>query len=169
MNLSAIIRRTAVMERTTAEQNAAWLDRYMSPYFFQAMADEEEAILWLSRGMGRLRRNRSLILIDREKLLVLARVNQPGSLYDSLRRISDRKISYAMFSLSNAPMPDMNEELEVQRFEFDLRRNREIDPLKPVSIPGNMTRKVRQELRRSFPDFDLKKLEPLPEDPLAQQ
>jgi glutamate dehydrogenase len=161
MNLSAIIRRTALMERTTAERNAAWLQQHMSPYFFQAMADDQEAMLWLSRGMERLRRNRSLILIDREKLLVLARVNQPGSLYDSLRRISDRKISYAMFSHSNAPMPNMNEELEVQRFEFDLRQNREIDLQKPVSIPANMMRKVRKELRSSFPDFDLKKLETL--------
>jgi len=120
------------------------------PHFFQAMADEQEAMVWLSRGMERLRRNRSLILVDREKLLVLARVNQAGSLYDSLRRISDRKISYAMFSHSDAPMPDMSEELEVQRFEFDLRQNREIDLQKPVSIPANMTRKVRQDCAARF-------------------
>ncbi|NVN90916.1 MAG: NAD-glutamate dehydrogenase, partial [Desulfuromonadales bacterium] len=161
MNLPEIIRGTACGERITAERNAAWLQQHMSPYFFQAMNDEQEALLWFARGMERLRRNRSLILVDREKLLVLARVNQPGSLYDNLSRISDRQISYAMFSHSNAPMPDMDEELEVQRFEFDRRRNHEIDLQKPVSIPANLTRSVRQELRSTFPDFDVKKLDSL--------
>jgi len=159
MNLPAIIRRTASVECATAEQNAAWLQQHMSPYFFQVMVDEPEALLWLARGMERLRHNRSLILVDRKKLLVLARVNQPGSLYDSLRRISDRRISYAMFSHSDAPMPDMHEELEVQRFEFDLRQNDEIDLQRPVPIPPGLTRSVRKELRKSFPDFDLKQLD----------
>ena len=161
MNLPESIRAAARRERAEAEQNAAWLQQHMSPYFFQAMDDEKDALLWLARGMKRLRRNRSITLVDREKLLVLARVNQPGSLYDSLRRISDRQISYAMFSHSNAPMPDMEEELEVQRFEFDRRRNHEIDLKKPVSIPANLTRGIRRELRTTFPDFDLKKLDPL--------
>src|ERR1039457_3885896 len=98
MNLQAIIRNTAVAKRATAEQNAAWLQQHMSPFFFQAMVDEQEALSWLARDMERLRGNQSVILADREKLLVLARVNLPGSLYDTLRTVGEREISYAMFS-----------------------------------------------------------------------
>ena len=77
--------------------------------------------------MERLQHNRHLILTDQDKRLVIACVNRPGSLYGTLRRVGDREISYAMFSHSNADMPGMEHELEMQRFEFDRRRNHEID------------------------------------------
>ncbi|KAA0889134.1 NAD-glutamate dehydrogenase domain-containing protein [Oryzomonas rubra] len=161
MNLASVIRRSARAEREITVQNADWLQRHMSPYFFQAMADEQEALTLLAREMGRLRDNRSLILTDREKRLVIACVNQPGSLYETLRRVGEQEISYAMFSHSNAPMPAMENELEVQRFEFDRRQNHEIDLSRQVVIPPALTRKIRSELRCSFPEFDPKKLDHL--------
>lgn len=161
MNLPALLRRSARAEKATAERNAAWLQQHMSPYFFQALADEEEALILLVREMASLRRNQRVILVDRAKLLVLACINRPGSLYDTLRRIGDREISYAMFSHSNAAMPGTDEELEVQRFEFDRRQNHEINLATEVQIPSSLISKVRAELRRSFPDFDLNKLDRL--------
>ncbi|KAB0664304.1 amino acid dehydrogenase [Oryzomonas japonica] len=161
MNLPSLIRHSARAEREITVQNADWLQRHMSPYFFQAMADEQEALTLLAREMGRLRDNRSLILTDREKRLVIACVNQPGSLYETLRRVGEQEISYAMFSHSNAPMPAMENELEVQRFEFDRRQNHEIDLNRQVAIPPALTRKIRAELRCSFPEFDPKKLDHL--------
>ncbi|MBI2354139.1 MAG: NAD-glutamate dehydrogenase [Deltaproteobacteria bacterium] len=161
MNLTAIIRRTANAARKASEENAAWLQRHMSPFFFQAMADEEEALVSLARAMGSLRSSRRLMLVDREKRLILACVNRAGSLYDTLRNIGEREISYAMFSHSNAPLPGMEEELEVQRFEFDRRPDREIDPDQPVVIPAGLVRRIRAELRASFPQFDLKRLDRL--------
>lgn len=161
MNLPAIVRRTADAERKATQENAAWLQQQMSPFFFRAMADEEGALVSLAREMAALRHNQRVILVDREKLLVLACVNHPGSLYNSLRRIGDREISYAMFSHSNAPMPGMEEELEVQRFEFDRRQDHEIDLTQQVDIPPMLVRKVRAALRATFPDFDLRKLERL--------
>jgi glutamate dehydrogenase len=154
MNLPAIIRRKAAAEHRITNENARWLQQHMSPYFFQAMTDEEDTLTLLAREIGSLQRNQCIILADRPKLLVLASVNRPGSLYDNLRRIGDREISYAMFSHSNAVMPGMNDELEVQRFEFDLRRSHEIDLKQEVALPPSLVRKVRGELRRSFPDFD---------------
>lgn len=158
MNLTATIRRTASAARTAAEHNAAWLQQNMSPYFFQSMSDEGSALTMLAREMSQLRDNRHLILSDREKLLVIACVNRPGSLYETLRRVGEREISYAMFSHSTVPMPGMADELEVQRFEFDRRQNHEIDLKQQVTIPASLLKKVRSELRASFPDFDLSKL-----------
>ncbi len=159
MNLSAIIKRKSSSERATALHNAQWLQEHMSPYFFQAMADEEDAVALLAREMASLKRNQRVILVDREKLLMLASVNRPGSLYETLQRIGEREISYAMFSHSNAPMPDMESELEVQRFEFNRRPNHEINLKRDVHIPASLIHKVRTELRCSFPDFDLQRLD----------
>jgi glutamate dehydrogenase len=161
MNLPAIIKRKSASERAATHKNAIWLQQHMSPYFFQAMADEEDALALLAREMASLQRNQRIILVDRTKLLMLASVNRPGSLYETLQRIGEREISYAMFSHSSAPMPGMADELEVQRFEFDRRPNHEIDLKQEVSIPAALLKKVRSELRRSFPDFDLSKLDRL--------
>lgn len=158
MHLSTLVRRTAHASRIAAEENAAWLQQHMSPYFFQAMADEEDALTLLAREMGRLQQHRHLILADQEKLLVIACINSPGSLYGTLRRIGEREISYAMFSHSNAEMPGIERELEIQRFEFDRRQNHEINLNREVDIPAALLRRVRRELRTSFPAFDLKKL-----------
>ena len=161
MHLPKLIRRSAHASQIVAEENAAWLQEHMSSYFFQAMSDEEEALLLLAREMGRLRHSHHLILTDRRKRLVIACVNRPGSFYETLRRVGEREISYAMFSHSDANMPGLNDELEIQRFEFDRRRNHEINLKQKVDIPAALLRKVRTELRSSFPQFDLKKLDRL--------
>ncbi len=161
MHLPTLVRRSAHASRIAAEENASWLQQHMSPYFFQVMTDEEEALALLAREMGRLRHNRHLVLIDQDKRLVIACVNRPGSLYGTLSRVGEREISYAMFSHSNADMPGLDAELEIQRFEFDRRKNHEIDLSRQVDIPAALVRKVRAELRSSFPGFDQKKLDRL--------
>lgn len=161
MNLTSIIRKSSKSAKISAEQNAVWLQKHMSPYFFMAMGDDHEALAALAREMGRLRNNRHLILTDQDKRLVIACVNGPGSLYETLRRIGDREISYAMFSHSDANMPGIDHELEVQRFEFDRRTNHDIDLAKAVTIPTGLKRMIRNELRCTFPDFDLNKLDRL--------
>ena len=161
MHLPTLVRRSAHESRIAAEENAAWLQQHMSPYFFQAMADEEDALELLAREMGRLRHNRHLVLTDQEKRLVIACVNRPGSLYETLRRVGEREISYAMFSHSNTDMPGLDNEIEIQRFEFDRRHNHEIDLAREVDIPVALVRRVRAELRSSFPAFDMKKFDRL--------
>jgi len=161
MNLVAAIRRTAPAARAAADRNAVWLQQHMSPYFFQAMSDEEGALALLARELPHLHDNRHLILADREQRLIVACGSRAGTLYDTLRRIGERNISYAMFSHSDAPMPGMAEELEVQRFDFARRQSHEIDLRQEVTIPPALVRKVRRELRSGFPDFDLKRLDRL--------
>nr|MBW4055810.1 hypothetical protein [Pseudomonadota bacterium] len=84
MHLPTLVRRCAHASRIAAEENAIWLQQHMSPYFFQAMVDDEDAVTLLAREMGRLRHNRHLILTDQDKRLVIACVNRPGSLYETL-------------------------------------------------------------------------------------
>lgn len=161
MNLILLNRKTAAAARKTAQDNSTWLQEHMSQHFFQAMGDEPDALLVLAREMGELRNNKRMILADREKLLAIACVNSPGSLYNTLLRIGERSVSYAMFYHSDTPMPGMESKLEVQRFEFDRRSDQMIDLNSQIDIPAALVKRIRRELRSLFPDFDLKKTDRL--------
>ncbi|GFO58264.1 amino acid dehydrogenase [Geomonas silvestris] len=141
--------------------NRKWLKEQLNPYFFTAMQDEPEALKILERELGSLQYNRRLILADRKKTLVLARVNAPGSLYDTLRNFPDMEISYAMISHSEGELPGMERSLEIQRFEFDRKSNGDILGWKDVEIPAKITREVARDLRKHYPEFDMKELDRL--------
>jgi glutamate dehydrogenase len=149
---------------TTAEveQNRRWLQQAMTPYFFAAMQDEPEAIAILERELGTLHHNEHVILADRPHALVLAAVNLPGSLYGTLTlRNEERDISYAMFAHSTEAIPGMDQQLEIQRFEFDRKGNREIASGKGPAVPAALRSGIAAALRKEYPDFDLKELDPL--------
>jgi len=134
--------------------NRAWLHGQMSPYFFQAMADEPEAMATLVRELGTLGKNRRLILSDRENRLILACVDRPGSLYASIQSIPVNALSYAMFSHSEGVLPNCNQGLEVQRFEFERKPDHIINQLDTTFVPGRLQRLVLQELATIAPGFD---------------
>ncbi|HEY5514043.1 MAG TPA: NAD-glutamate dehydrogenase domain-containing protein [Geomonas sp.] len=142
-------------------ENRKWLREQINPYFFSSMQDEPEALVLLERELATLHTNRRLILADRDKTLILARVNAPGSLYDTMRHFQDREISYAMITHSEGAIPGMEQALEIQRFEFDRKRNEEVLDWKGVEIPAPLSRKIAAELKRSYPEFDMKEFDRL--------
>jgi glutamate dehydrogenase len=153
------------MKSTTLKQhelrdNRDWLAKQMNPYFFVAMNDEPEAIALLEREMGTLLHNRRLVLADREKSLIQAMPNIPGSLYDTLRRIPEREISYAMIVHSEEPLPGMERTLEIQRFEFDRKSNRDIQEGKDA-VPASIKSKIAEVIQENYPDFAMQDLDRL--------
>ena len=136
--------------------NRRWLRGAMNPFFFVAMGDEPDALAMLERELGALRKNRRIILADREKSLIMAIVNHAGTLYDTLRRVREREISYAMIAHSDGVMPGMSESLEIQRFEFDRKNNRDIFAGMETVVPAQVRRKVAGEMQRLYPEFDMK-------------
>ena len=142
-------------------ENRKWLREQINPYFFIAMRDEPDALPILERGLATLHSNRRLILADRDKTLILARVNAPGSLYDTLRQFPDREISYAMITHSEGAIPGMEQALEIQRLEFDRKKNEEVLAWQGVEVPLPLTRRIAAELRRSYPGFDMKEFDRL--------
>ncbi|MBU5636948.1 NAD-glutamate dehydrogenase [Geomonas sp. Red69] len=158
MTSKASVRRSAASELS---ENRKWLREQINPYFFTSMQDEPEALMLLERELRSLKTNRRLILADRDKSLILARVNEPGSLYDSLRHFQDREISYAMITHSDAPMPEMSQALEIQRFEFDRKSNEDIQAWREVQLPQGLMRRTAAELRSTYPEFDLKEFDRL--------
>jgi glutamate dehydrogenase len=133
----------------------------MNPYFFTALGDEPEALAILERELATLRYTRHIVLADREKSLILATLNNPGSLYRTLQRFPEREISYAMFAHSTSPVVGTEHTLEIQRFEFDRKSNDEVNAAKEVSIPAALLKKVAAALRQHYPAFNLHALDPL--------
>ncbi|SDZ78745.1 glutamate dehydrogenase (NAD) [Desulfuromusa kysingii] len=146
--------------QTDAKKNLAWLQQEMHPYFFITMHEEGRAIATLATIMNSLGANRRSILADTEKTLILARTSMPGSLYDTLRTIRERDISYAHIAHSYAPLPGRDEELELQRFEFDRKSHKEIaSGLKSaVHVPEDTRKEVAEVVSKRYPDFDLDNL-----------
>lgn len=141
--------------------NRCWLMKQMNPYFFVAMNDEPEALALLEREMGTLHHNRRLVLADREKALIQALPNVPGSLYDTLRRIPEREISYALIAHSEEPLPGTERTLEIQRFEFDRKSNQEIQAGKDVVVPSAIRGRIATAIRKNHPDFAMGDLDRL--------
>lgn len=149
------------MARQIPASNRQWLREHLSPYVFIAMQDEPDALALLTRELGSLQFNNRLILADREKTHILALRNRPGSLYETLRQFPERAISYAMFAHSDAPLPGLEDTLELQRLEFSRTTNQEIldGPTNPV--PQRIRAKIARELRVISPSFKLQEMDRL--------
>ncbi|HSC71477.1 MAG TPA: NAD-glutamate dehydrogenase domain-containing protein, partial [Candidatus Methylomirabilis sp.] len=132
----------------SARKDLAWLHDHMPPFFFITMREETEAVAALCLGLRRLAADRQLVLVDREKELMLARLDLPGSLYETLQTIPQREISYAEMAHSFAPVPGTEHDLEFTRFEFDRKSDAEIASAGAVEIPARIRRAVYAELRK---------------------
>ncbi len=142
-----------------AGANLQWLQEQMHPYLSITMHDEAEAIGSLAFQLPNLKTNKRLVLRDTEKTLILARLNEPGSLYQTLKLLREREISYAQFTHSYAPIPGVGQELELQRFEFDRRTAEQIAAGENVRIPLRFQREVRAALKQRYPQYDFSRFE----------
>lgn len=133
-----------------AGENLAWLREHLPPIFFATQREEPERIAALCLGLRRLSTDRYLFLADRPKELMAARLNVPGSIYEAVRFIEWRDISYAEMAHSDAPVPGADRELEIQRYEFDRKTEAEI-AAGVAAIPGGIAATVRKALREFSP------------------
>ncbi|HEY5974514.1 MAG TPA: NAD-glutamate dehydrogenase domain-containing protein, partial [Geobacteraceae bacterium] len=144
--------RTRITDRSLrAEEHLLWLQEQMDPYFTITMQEEAEAISVLAMGLHTLSGNQRLLLADREKTLILARLSHPGSLYDSLKTLQEREISYAEFTHSRSVVPGLSHELEVQRFDFDRRDHGAIARATDIAIPPDIRKAVLDAVQSLFP------------------
>jgi len=104
-SLTREVRNLLTGSERRARENLEWLAANMPPIFFETMRGEPGAMATLCRELESLRENRHLLLAEREKALIVARLDVPGSLYETIRLITEREISYSEMSHSYAPVP----------------------------------------------------------------
>ena len=142
-----------------SEENLRWLLDNMHPYFFITMVDEPEALARLAVGLDYFQNNKRLILADRDETLILARPDEPGSLYDTFRTLQEREISYTEIVHSEAPLPDLNWNVEIQTCRFERKTPSDILATGKASIPKEIRQDIREETSRLYPELDLDRLD----------
>src|SRR4030042_1233653 len=138
--------------RKTSE-NLEWLHNNMHPYFFITMKEEVEAIIHLAERLPDVASEKEVVLVNQEKKQMIARLDVPGSIYDTLKTLHQREISYAEMSHSYTPIPEVGKYLEFQRYEFDRKSHEEIARAGLVKIPGWIKGNVQSAMKRLYPEY----------------
>lgn len=139
--------------RKTSE-NLEWLYNNMHPYFFITMKEEEEAIIHLAERLPDAANEIEVVLVHQKKKQMIARLDVPGSIYDTLKTLREREISYAEMSHSYTPIPGVGKHLEIQRYEFDRKGHEEISQSGGFKIPGAINGSVRAAMERLYPHYE---------------
>lgn len=136
-------------------ENLEWLKQQMHPYFFITNTDQSGALANLATGLHQLTEDKRLVLTDRNDLTILAQTKAPGSLYQALRDAPERDISYLQINTSYAPIPQTDKKLEVLRFSFDMKKDREIADSAIPMIPEQIWDNVFEAFAQSYGGFDV--------------
>ncbi|MGE5842599.1 MAG: NAD-glutamate dehydrogenase domain-containing protein [Deltaproteobacteria bacterium] len=142
-----------------ASENLQWLFSNMHPYFFITMKEEVEAILHLAERLPDVANEIEVVLAHQPRKQIIARLDVPGSIYDTLKTLKLREISYAEMSHSYTPIPEVGKYLEIQRYEFDRKSHEEIAQAGPVSIPRWIKGSAHEAMKLLYPDYDFTELD----------
>jgi len=139
--------------RRTSE-NLEWLYHNMHPYFFITMKEEVDAIIHLAERLPDVADEIEVVLVHQEKKQMIARLDVPGSIYETLKTLREREISYAEMSHSYTPIPEVGKYLEIQRYEFDRKSHEEIAQAGGVKIPAWLKGNAQAAMKRLYPEYD---------------
>src|SRR5690242_9939318 len=92
-----------------AAANLGWLRDNVPALFAGTLREDDDAIACLAANLRRLGRDRQLVVADRERELILARLDVPGSIFGALRGLRDREISRAEIFHSLGPVPGLEQ------------------------------------------------------------
>jgi glutamate dehydrogenase len=101
--------------------NLGWLEAHVPALSTGSLGARPEAVVLLATGLGRLARDRQLVLLDQEGELIVARLDVPGSIVETLQGVQQRGIACAEMVHSDAPVPGLEQALEIQRYVFAKR------------------------------------------------
>lgn len=153
------IEQTLGASRRKMLENLDWLCANMNPYFFITMKDEIEATARLAETLHTVANQRKTTLLDQEKKLMVARLDIPGSLYDTLKTLREREISYAEINHSYEHIPGTERDLEVQKFEFNRKGHDEISGAAKGAVSRVTGKAVASDMKKFYPAFEFKELD----------
>ena len=138
--------------------NLEWLKHKMSPYFLRLNQDESDALSILALNLHNLERFTRLTLVDRPDCLMLAQVDEKGSLYHTLHDLPQRNINYLEITTSFAALPNSDKNLEVMRCDFSPEIATPISEQTATDIPEEISKQTAEAMAILDADFDLDKV-----------
>ncbi len=135
-------------------KNVEWLKKEMSPFFLRLNQDETTALSSLALNLHNMESSKRLTLVDRKERIMIAQVDEQGSLYHTLHDLPQRNISYLEITTSFSPMPGSDKALEVMRCDFiidDEITNKAI----ATEIPASLSAEIIAEMNTLDSDFNL--------------
>ncbi|HSD19892.1 MAG TPA: NAD-glutamate dehydrogenase domain-containing protein [Anaeromyxobacter sp.] len=136
-----------------AEAGASWLERELPGLFTGILRGDREAVAALASGLHRLQVDRQLVLADRPKELILARLDTPGSVFETLNELRNRAISRTEIVHSLEPVPGADLPLELQHYVFDRKPEELVGQAGDAAIPEAAQRAVFTALASLDPTF----------------
>ena len=136
------------------QSNLKWLKEQMSPYFLVLNQDESSALALLASSLHEMEHYKRLTLVDRADTLMLAQVDEKGSLYHTLHDIPQRNINYLEITTSFGVMPNSDKNLEVMRCEFSPEVTEPLAPAGSAVIPEETSKLVTEAMSVLDSDFD---------------
>ena len=134
--------------------NLDWLKSEMHPLFFSLNQEDIAALSTLASSLHHMDLHNRVMLLDTPERTIMAQIDTHGSLYKTLRDLPDNDISYAELTTSNSPLPNNTQKLEVLRFDYERKSDKEIaEQISSAVLPDKLYKKVSDVLKADFPDF----------------
>ena len=155
--ISTEVKNSLKLVQSDGPNSLDWLKKSMHPYFFAAFEDETEAVSSLVANLSSLSKNHQLVLVDREKTLILAKRLVRGSIAESIAALKDKNISTSYITKSYQNLPNIDKKLEIHRFDFDTKSDKEIAQAEMHPIPEKIKERVWQAMKKHYKDYDFEK------------
>ena len=124
----------ALAERVDeARQLSHWLTASAPDLFQSTLREDAPLLAALAASLPRLRSDEKVVLVDRPDELLLARLDRPGSVFETLQGIEHREISASEILHSESPVPGADQPLEIHRYAFAHGAIEAAPELPPVS------------------------------------
>ncbi len=137
-----------------ALSNLNWLLETMNPYFFITFASEKDALLNLCFNLHTLGENKQIVLKDTDEKYILATLNKPGTLFNTLAGIKDKVIIYEEMIHSNQNLPGQKHQLEILKFHFLTDKTK-------MEKPGIFRGKgqIYRTMKEAYPSFNFREFD----------
>ncbi len=145
------VQRSIAALAEAARQGYQWLRDSVPDLLASTLRDDQDLLVRLAGALPRLATDREVVLVDREHELVLAQLDRPGSVFETLRRIEDRDIASSEIFHSDAAVPGVAQALEVHRYEFARPAPVGAPPTGP--LPREARRAIHAAAARRHPDL----------------
>jgi glutamate dehydrogenase len=135
-----------------ARSGWTWLRDHMPDAFGSTLREDAAVLAGLATALPRLATDREVVLADRGHDLILARLDRPGSVFETLHALEDRDIAAAEIFHSAAPLPGPELALEVHRYQFARTREAAGSP-EGGKIPADAREAIRAAAKANHPSL----------------